>query len=146
MVEIQDRVRGVLLGLAAGDRNGGPIRMAVRLAESLTERRYFDPDDILARYLAWWWEGAFDTGPTTGTMLSLIDGSTMAAEHRGGAVRRGIAPPLGCATRRTRTGVAWAPGGSGRDARLLRCGDRSHPLDDAVGNSTERDRERRRGR
>src|SRR5262245_11108043 len=32
-----DRCRGVLLGLAAGDRNGGPICMAVRLAESLLE-------------------------------------------------------------------------------------------------------------
>jgi hypothetical protein len=29
--EIRDRVEGVLWGLAAGDRNGGPIRMAVRL-------------------------------------------------------------------------------------------------------------------
>ena len=29
--EIRDRVRGVLVGLAAGDRNGAPIRMAVRL-------------------------------------------------------------------------------------------------------------------
>ena len=65
MNEIRNRVRGVLLGLAAGDRNGGPIRMAVRLAESLSERWRFDPDDILTRYLAWWRDGAFDTGPTT---------------------------------------------------------------------------------
>ncbi len=33
----KDRAEGILLGLAAGDRNGGPIRMAVRLAESLGE-------------------------------------------------------------------------------------------------------------
>jgi ADP-ribosylglycohydrolase len=64
----------VLLGLAAGDRNGGPIRMAIRVAESLGERRRFDPNDILRRYLAWWRDGAFDTGPTTATVLSLIDG------------------------------------------------------------------------
>ena len=67
-----DRVQGVLLGLAAGDRNGGPVRMALRLAESLTERRGLDPDDILTRYLDWWQHGAFDTGPTTAAVLSLI--------------------------------------------------------------------------
>jgi ADP-ribosyl-[dinitrogen reductase] hydrolase len=80
MSEFRDRIRGVLLGLAAGDRNGGPIRMALRLAESLTERRCFDPDDILARYLGWWRDGAFDTGPTTATVLSLIDGGMDASE------------------------------------------------------------------
>ena len=47
---VQDRCRGVLLGLAAGDRNGGPIRMAVRLAESLLGCGGFDPADILERY------------------------------------------------------------------------------------------------
>jgi ADP-ribosylglycohydrolase len=80
MNEIRNRVRGVLLGLAAGDRNDGPIRMAVRLAESLSERWRFDPEDILARYLAWWRDGAFDTGPTTAAVLSLIDGGITAAE------------------------------------------------------------------
>ena len=74
MSETRDRIRGVLLGLAAGDRNGGPIRMAVRLAESLSDRRQFDPEDILSRYLAWWRDGAFDTGPTTAAVLSLVDG------------------------------------------------------------------------
>jgi ADP-ribosylglycohydrolase len=74
MTEAGDRIRGVLLGLAAGDRNGGPIRMAARLAESLADRRRFDPDDILARYLDWWRDGAFDTGPTAATVFSLIEG------------------------------------------------------------------------
>jgi hypothetical protein len=32
---IEDRCRGVLIGLAAGGRIGGPIRMALLLAESL---------------------------------------------------------------------------------------------------------------
>ena len=70
--DLTDRVRGVLLGLAAGDLIGGPVRMAVRLAESLIERRRFDPDDILDRYLAWWREGAFDTGPVAAGVLSLV--------------------------------------------------------------------------
>src|SRR3954447_6035622 len=71
--EIRDRVRGTLLGLAAGDRNGGPLHMAVRLAEGLIERRGFDPEDILAHYLGWWRAEAFDTGPTTAQVLALID-------------------------------------------------------------------------
>jgi ADP-ribosylglycohydrolase len=67
-----DRCRGVLIGLAAGDHNGGPIRMAVRLAESLVECGGFDPSDILERYLRWWREGAFDTGPVSDRALALI--------------------------------------------------------------------------
>lgn len=65
------RVAGVLLGLGAGDRNGGPIELAVRLAESLAERGVFDRDDVFQRYLAWHAEGAFDTGPVTGRVLEL---------------------------------------------------------------------------
>lgn len=66
-----DRCRGVLLGLAAGDRNGGPIRMALRLAESLIDCGGFDPSDVLGRYLRWWREGAFDTGPVSARALEL---------------------------------------------------------------------------
>ena len=80
----RDRALGVLLGLAAGDRNGGPIEMAVRLAESLAERRAFDPRDVLQRYLAWHRAGSFDTGPVTGMVLALIDGGVDSEE----AVRR----------------------------------------------------------
>jgi ADP-ribosylglycohydrolase len=75
-----DRCRGVLLGLAAGDRNGGPIRMAVRLAESLLECGGFDPADILERYLHWWREGAFDTGPVSGRALELVAAGIPAQE------------------------------------------------------------------
>jgi ADP-ribosylglycohydrolase len=70
-VNVQDRCRGVLVGLAAGDKIGGPIRMAVRLAESLIECR-FNPADILNRYLAWWREGAFDTGPVSERTFALV--------------------------------------------------------------------------
>lgn len=66
-----DLSRGVLIGLAAGDRNGGPIRMAVRLAESLLDLGGFDPADVLDRYLRWWREGAFDTGPVSERALKL---------------------------------------------------------------------------
>jgi ADP-ribosyl-[dinitrogen reductase] hydrolase len=67
-----DRCRGVLVGLAAGDKIGGPIRMAVRLAESLLDCGGFDPADILERYLDWWREGAFDTGPVSDRALELL--------------------------------------------------------------------------
>ena len=69
---VEDRCRGVLIGLAAGDRIGGPIRMAVRLAESLIDCGRFDPSDILNRYLSWWREGAFDTGPVSERVFSLL--------------------------------------------------------------------------
>lgn len=84
MCSRNDRVKGILLGLAAGDRNGGPIRMAVRLAESLMERRCVDVDDIAARYLAWWHSGAFDTGPTAARVFALVDSglSFPAAAHQ----------------------------------------------------------------
>ena len=72
MQDSEDRTAGVLLGLAAGDRIGGPARMALRVAESLRERGGVDVSDIGERYLAWWHEGAFDTGPTTGRVLSLV--------------------------------------------------------------------------
>jgi ADP-ribosylglycohydrolase len=68
----EDRCRGVLVGLAAGDRIGGPIRMALRLAESLAETGRFDPADVLGRYLAWWRDGAFDSGPVSARALALV--------------------------------------------------------------------------
>jgi ADP-ribosylglycohydrolase len=69
---LADQCRGVLLGLAVGDRNGGPTELAIRLAESLADRRAFDRDDVLARYLAWWREGAFDTGPVAALVLERV--------------------------------------------------------------------------
>ena len=68
----QDRCRGVLIGLAAGDLIGGPVRMAVRLAESLIDCNGFDPSDAFNRYLTWWREGAFDTGPVAHRVLALV--------------------------------------------------------------------------
>lgn len=70
---VKDRVEGVLVGLCVGDRNGGPVRMAVRLAESLADHGRFDLRDIGTRYLNWWREGAFDTGPTAARVLERVD-------------------------------------------------------------------------
>lgn len=46
--------------------------MAVRLAESLLELGRFDPADAVGRYLRWWRDGAFDTGPVSGRALELM--------------------------------------------------------------------------
>lgn len=46
--------------------------MAVRLAESLLDCGGFNASDILKRYLHWWREGAFDTGPVSGRALELV--------------------------------------------------------------------------
>jgi ADP-ribosylglycohydrolase len=71
-ITAEDRCRGVLIGLAAGDRIGGPIRMAVRLAESLVDCGGLNSADILERFLTWWREGAFDTGPVSDRALFLL--------------------------------------------------------------------------
>jgi ADP-ribosylglycohydrolase len=70
---LQDRVRGVLIGMAAGDRIGGPLRMTLCLAESVNERSRYDQEDLLARYLAWWREGGVDTGPISARVFHLIE-------------------------------------------------------------------------
>jgi ADP-ribosylglycohydrolase len=75
-----DHSRGVLIGLAAGDRIGGPIRMAVRLAESLLDCGGFNAMNILERYLDWWGQGAFDTGPVSGRALELMSSGTPLVE------------------------------------------------------------------
>lgn len=73
MDERRDRIIGILIGLAAGDRIGGPIRMALRVAESLRDRGGPVNADIAARYLDWWKNGAFDTGPTVKAVLELVE-------------------------------------------------------------------------
>lgn len=71
-VTTADRVFGCLLGLAAGDRNGGPLRMALLLGQSLIDRERFDPEDVASRYLQWWRNGAFDTGPTFASVYQWV--------------------------------------------------------------------------
>lgn len=48
-----ERIRGCLVGMAVGERNGGPIRMALRLGQSLAQLGSFDPEDIFVRYHDW---------------------------------------------------------------------------------------------
>lgn len=68
-----DNARGLLVGLAAGDRNGGPVQMALALAETLATRGQYDPSAGFRKYHEWWAGGkgpdAWDTGPTTNQQL-----------------------------------------------------------------------------
>ncbi|KIL96882.1 putative ribosylglycohydrolase (putative secreted protein) [Paramagnetospirillum magnetotacticum MS-1] len=59
---LADRRRGVLLGLAAGDKIGGPRAMALELAYSLNEFDGLYNTDLKRRYLSWWRAGGDDTG------------------------------------------------------------------------------------
>ena len=61
--------------------------MAVRLAESLLACGGFDLADILNRYLAWWREGAFDTGPVSARALALVAAGMPVARRRSQAAR-----------------------------------------------------------
>jgi ADP-ribosylglycohydrolase len=54
--------------------------MAVRLAESLLACGGFAPEDIPERYLAWWLDGAFDTGPVSDRALELMAAGMPAPE------------------------------------------------------------------
>lgn len=92
----EDRCRAVLVGLAAGDRIGGPLRMAVRLAESLLDCGGFNSADILNRYLAWWREGAFDTGPVSERTLALIAAGMPVQEATAQAHREFGGKTAGC--------------------------------------------------
>lgn len=49
-----------------------PTRMAVEFAESLVNRNRFDLEDIFSRYLAWWKNGGYDTGPIAPTVFELV--------------------------------------------------------------------------
>ena len=69
---LEDRIRGSLLGLAAGDRIGGPTRMALLLGESLTENRGYVSTDVEQRYVNWWSTEGFDTGAVSDRVFRLI--------------------------------------------------------------------------
>jgi ADP-ribosylglycohydrolase len=47
--------------------------MALRVAESLRDCGRLDVSDLGMRYLDWWREGAFDTGPTVARVLGLVE-------------------------------------------------------------------------
>jgi ADP-ribosylglycohydrolase len=87
---VQRRVIGSMLGLAAADRNGGPQRMAMRVAEEFTRPAPDAGHDrflaVLSRYMSWDKGGpdepdgaAFDTGQVFNEVVTPL-------------VRRGVPP------------------------------------------------------
>lgn len=74
---IQQRCAGALWGLAAGDKNGGPIRMAVLLGESLCASSKYNREEIISKYMNWYLdkdeERCFDTGNTFLTIFSYMN-------------------------------------------------------------------------
>src|SRR5438445_3884347 len=74
-----DRCRGALIGLAAGDRNGGPTRMSLQLAASLLGQQAFDPADVLSRYVSWWQACGVDSGPVSAAVLERVSRGTAPA-------------------------------------------------------------------
>jgi ADP-ribosylglycohydrolase len=88
-----DRIAGILLGIAAGDRIGGPIRMALECAESLAHQGAFAPADLGARYLRWWEAGGFDTGPTAERVFGLASRVRRTGAAIGASAPSASAPP-----------------------------------------------------
>lgn len=70
---IVDRRSGVLLGLAAGDKIGGPRSMALELANSLNEYGGLYNTDVKRRYLSWWQSKGHDTGQVFDAVLRMVD-------------------------------------------------------------------------
>ena len=62
----------ILKGLSKGDQIGGPTQLAKILCESIKSCKSFDKDDLTKRYLKWWENDAFDTGPTYASVFSKI--------------------------------------------------------------------------
>ena len=63
----------ILKGIKEGDQIGGPFELAKIVSKSLKSNNEFNEDDLRKRYLHWWKEGAFDTGPTYASVFNKIE-------------------------------------------------------------------------
>ena len=71
----------LLRGLAAGDRNGGPVRLALLLCRAMSEDGRFEPERVFTAYRGWFEEGdAYDTGPTLACVVELVRAGVPRAE------------------------------------------------------------------
>ena len=67
------RQHPVMVGLARGDQHGGPTAMTNVLAESLAECGGLDIGSLTTRYLRWWQNEGFDTGPIFNGVMAFIE-------------------------------------------------------------------------
>ena len=70
---MNNEIKLILEGVKKGDQIGGPFELSKILANSLQANNGFNKDDLTKRYLKWWKEDAFDTGPTYASVFSKID-------------------------------------------------------------------------
>jgi ADP-ribosylglycohydrolase len=74
--DVINRSVGCLVGLAAGDRNGGSLRMALSLTDSIIKNKgEFNINDIGKRYLFNWCDSlnkGYDLGWTSGKVFGLV--------------------------------------------------------------------------
>ena len=59
-------------GLAAGDRNGGPVRLATLLHQNVQKQDGFCTEKIFQTYSDWFFRDGFDTGPTMMNVMFLV--------------------------------------------------------------------------
>ena len=82
-----ERARGILVGMLMGDRNGGPIQMALELASSLRRLGRFSLNNVRLRYLTRFLREGTDTRPVSARFFELISfgvepGDAVAQVHR----------------------------------------------------------------
>jgi ADP-ribosylglycohydrolase len=70
----------IITGIKRGDSLGGPTALAEILNGSLSDCRCLDVDDVARRYLSWWRDDAFDTGPTFALVFERVDGGQSVEE------------------------------------------------------------------
>ena len=68
-----DQLNLILQGIKEGDQIGGPFKLAKIFTESLKINNGFNEKDLRKRYLNWWKEDAFDTGPTYASVFNKIE-------------------------------------------------------------------------
>ena len=69
---MNNEIKLILEGVKKGDQIGGPYELSKILAKSLQANDGFNKDDLTKRYLKWWKEDAFDTGPTYASVFTNI--------------------------------------------------------------------------
>ncbi len=69
---MNEKLNKILLGIKSGDQIGGPYKLAKILSQSLKLNNGLYEDDLRKKYLDWWKEGAFDTGPTYASVFTKI--------------------------------------------------------------------------
>lgn len=76
MSSIQERINGLIIGVASGDKNKGPFQMSLRLLEALTKMNgQYSTGSVLMNYMGWYFNkgsGWDDTGPTAADVFKAV--------------------------------------------------------------------------